>query len=86
MRTRPANDEMAAGYLDGLDPTSPEPSDNRSHSYRHGFANGRDDRANGPRTTADELRRQARLAMDLDDNTAAMLADRVSPSPTGREG
>lgn len=39
-----ANDEMVEGYLDGFDPSSPEPSDNRSHSYRHGFANGRADR------------------------------------------
>ncbi len=38
-----ANDEMVEGYLDGFDPSSPEPSDNRSHSYRHGFANGRAD-------------------------------------------
>ena len=40
----PANDEMVEGYMDGFDPDTPEPSANRSHSYRHGFANGRADR------------------------------------------
>ncbi len=40
---RPANDDMVQGYLDGLDRDCPEPSDNRSASYRHGFRNGRDD-------------------------------------------
>jgi hypothetical protein len=36
-----ANEEMVNGYLDGRDPTSPEPSANRSWSYRHSFAVGR---------------------------------------------
>ncbi len=49
MSERPANDEMIQGYRDGLDPNNPEPSANRSHSYRHGFANGRDDRRGEPR-------------------------------------
>lgn len=44
MADRSANDEMVRGYLDGFDITSPEPSDNRSHSYRHGFKAGRADR------------------------------------------
>lgn len=48
---RPANEEMVEGYRDGLDMGSPEPSDNRSASYRHGFANGRDDRAGKPRAS-----------------------------------
>lgn len=65
--TRPANDEMVAGYLDGLDLSSPEPSDNRSHSYRHGFANGRDDRARKPRASAVKLRELADLAMAKDE-------------------
>ena len=38
---RPANDDMIEGYLDGRDPDSPEPSANRSASYRHGHAVGR---------------------------------------------
>lgn len=38
---RPANDDMIEGYYDGRDPDSPEPSANRSASYRHGHAVGR---------------------------------------------
>lgn len=33
--------EFVAGYRDGRDPNSPEPSDNRSHRYRHSFMVGR---------------------------------------------
>lgn len=62
MADRPANDEMVSGYLDGFDASSPEPSENRAHSYRHGFANGRDDRARKPRALAAELRRLADIA------------------------
>lgn len=39
-----ANSDMIEGYQDGFDLKNPEPSDNRSHSYRHGFANGRADK------------------------------------------
>jgi len=38
-----ANDEMVEGYRDGMWADSPEPSSNRTRSYRHGFANGRAD-------------------------------------------
>jgi hypothetical protein len=48
--------EMVAGYLDGRKPDNPEPSANRSFSYRHGFANGRDDLARSPRMPAQMLR------------------------------
>jgi hypothetical protein len=65
---RPANDEMVEGFLDGYDMSAPEPSANRSHSYRHGFANGRDDRSGKPRAGHDELVRLADLAMELDRN------------------
>jgi hypothetical protein len=41
--------EMVDGYRDGHDLDAPEPSQNRSRSYRHGFANGRDDRRGKPR-------------------------------------
>lgn len=34
-------DEAAQGYLDGRDPDSPPPSDNRSHVYRHCWEVGR---------------------------------------------
>jgi hypothetical protein len=73
---RPANDEMIEGYYDGRDSTSPEPSGNRSYSYRHGFLNGRDDRSGKPRATAAELREQADLAMDLDGAIATREAYR----------
>jgi hypothetical protein len=62
----PSNDEMVKGYRDGLDPSSPEPSDNRSCSYQHGFANGRDDRRKQPRDSAAELRRLASIASETD--------------------
>lgn len=62
----PANDEMVEGYRDGFDLSSPAPSDNRSRSYQHGFANGRDDRRRQPRETAAELRRLASLALETD--------------------
>lgn len=63
---RPANEEMIEGFRDGYDLSAPEPSANRSHSYRHGFANGRDDRAGKPRGSYEELVRLADLAMEMD--------------------
>lgn len=65
---RPANDEMVQGFMDGYDLSAPEPSANRSHSYRHGFANGRDDRSGKPRASHDELVRMADRAMEMDRN------------------
>ena len=62
-----ANAEMIEGYMDGLDLNTPEPSANRSHSYRHGFANGRDDRRGKPRDTCDALCDQAKAAMLADE-------------------
>lgn len=38
-----SDSECMAGYCDGLDATTPEPSANRSASYRHGFACARAD-------------------------------------------
>lgn len=61
-----ANDEMIEGYRDGNDPDSPEPSANRSESYRHGFANGRDDLHGRPRLPADALRYMAGKAIASD--------------------
>lgn len=49
-------EEMVPGYLDRFKPDNPEPSANRSLSYRHGFANGRDDLAHSPRLPAQALR------------------------------
>jgi len=65
---RPANADMIEGFRDGYDLTAPEPSANRSASYRHGFMCGRIDKRqvewNG---SPDELRRLADEAMDADD-------------------
>jgi hypothetical protein len=61
-----SDDEMMRGYMDGRDHASPEPNANRSHSYRHGFANGRDDLNRKPRATAHMLRQEAAEAMDRD--------------------
>lgn len=43
MQRPTVNDEMVLGFMDGYDLSSPEPSENRSHSYRHGFKAGRND-------------------------------------------
>ena len=64
---RPANDEMIAGFRDGYDLNCPEPGPNRSASYRHGYANGRDDRANKQRASFDALIRMSDAAMAEDD-------------------
>ena len=68
MAGRPANSEMIAGYMDGFDLSAPEPSENRSASYRHGFKNGRADKTGKLWCSSlDEVRRLADLAMDEDD-------------------
>lgn len=54
-----AHDDMVQGYMDGLDLQSPDPSSNRTRSYRHGFANGRDDRAKKPRDSFTNLMQMA---------------------------
>lgn len=59
-------DQMVEGYLDGSNADNPEPSANRSASYRHGFANGRDDLAHSPRLPANMLRLQAEQAIRED--------------------
>lgn len=62
--------EMVEGFRDGFDLNAPEPSGNRSRSYRHGFANGRDDRRHEPRDSAAALREAAELAI-LEDTEGA---------------
>lgn len=59
--------EMVAGYLDGLR-GDPEPGANRSHSYRHGWSNGRDDHNKSPRDCASYIREQADAARTADLN------------------
>lgn len=61
-----ANADMIEGYRDGFDLCVPEPSGNRSHSYHHGFANGRDDRIGNPRASYAELVRMAEEAIAKD--------------------
>lgn len=61
-----ANDAMIEGYRDGFVLSSPEPSSNRSHSYRHGFANGRDDLRGKPRASYEEINAQGRTAILID--------------------
>lgn len=59
-------DEMVQGYRDGNDPESPEPSQNRSRSYRHGFMTGRADLARKPAGRPDALREAAEQAIRED--------------------
>lgn len=61
-----AEDEMVAGYMDGRNPDNPEPSSNRSRSYRHGFQSGRDDLAKKLSAPFDERIRQADEALKAD--------------------
>lgn len=62
-----ANAEMVEGYMDGSDWSSPEPSGNRTRSYRHGFANGRDDLRGNPRASYNLLKKMAEDAMRMDE-------------------
>lgn len=50
-----AEKEMLDGYLSGL-MREPEPGNNRSHSFRHGWKNGRDDKNKSPRAAASYIR------------------------------
>jgi len=64
MGDMPANDEMVQGYRDGFDMDNPEPSANRSASYRHGFANGRADKTGKSRGLSfEELTKRAEMTM-----------------------
>ena len=56
MNRTAAEADMVQGYIDGFDLDAPEPSANRSRSYRHGFANGRDDKRKQPRAPAEVIR------------------------------
>jgi hypothetical protein len=63
---KPANDDMAQGYMDGRDLNSPEPSGNRSHSYRHGFMVGRSEKLGRKAGSYEALVRAADVAMETD--------------------
>ena len=59
--------EWMDGYLDGGDLDTPEPSENRTHSYRLGFAVRRAERGSrNPLAPAAELRRMAAEAAEKD--------------------
>jgi hypothetical protein len=64
---RPANSDMVEGFRDGYDLTAPEPSANRSASYRHGFMCGRIDKGQIASPGAQRLRQMADEAMAADD-------------------
>ncbi len=64
---KPANEEMIQGYMDGYDLNAPEPSANRSHSYRHGFAVGRAEKTGGKLANYRTLSEAADTAMAKDD-------------------
>lgn len=59
------SDEFVEDYRDGRDPDSPEPSANRSHSYRYSFAVGRAELRSNP-IRADMARRKALEAQARD--------------------
>ena len=58
--------EMVDGYFDGLDPDAPEPSENRSESYRHGFRSGRADCGRPRAESFDETQAAADRAIEED--------------------
>ena len=60
-----AETEMLHGYLSGFH-REPQPGNNRSCSFRHGWANGRDDRANSPRASSSYLHAEALKAIAAD--------------------
>lgn len=80
------HDEMVEGYLDGFRPDNPEPSANRSASYRHGFANGRDDLAKSPRLPAHVLRLLADQAIRDDVLKAKGTAIGATGTASGKPG
>jgi hypothetical protein len=63
-----SEDEMLEGYRDGRNPDSPEPSKNRSRTYRHGFQSGRDDLTRKPSAPAEVRRKMAEEAIEADAN------------------
>jgi hypothetical protein len=62
---------MIEGFCDGYDLTAPDPSSNRSNSYRHGFMVGRLDKTPADRKKyhAGQLTRMADEAMEADEST-----------------
>jgi hypothetical protein len=63
-----ANAEMIEGFMDGYDLSNPEPSENRSHSYRHGFRSGRADKGQPRKESFEQVLAMAEEAMMKDAN------------------
>lgn len=61
-----SNPEMVQGFMDGYDLSCPEPSDNRSYSYRHGFRSGRADKGFPRKENFEQVLAMAEEAMRLD--------------------
>lgn len=65
------DDEFYNGYRDGIDAGNPEPSENRSHCYRHSFMVARADKRGEPvpnvHEKADEAERKDRSERDWSD-------------------
>lgn len=61
-----ADRDRMDGYRDGRDRDAPEPSVNRSASYRHGFTVGRAELAGGPAfgSVAEAIREADRAAAE----------------------
>lgn len=64
---RPANDEMVQGFRDGYNISNPEPSGNRTASYRHGFMVARIDKGMMASPGIDALEMLADQAMAADE-------------------
>lgn len=63
--TADTTSEIVDGYLDGLHSDLPElGSTNRSELYTHGWRNGRDDRRQEPRASAEAIRDSLRQIKD----------------------
>ena len=62
----PANADMVEGYMDGYDLDAPEPSSNRSESYRHSFYIGRAEKLGLQMVAARELEQHAEWARRAD--------------------
>ena len=61
-----ANSDMVEGYMDGYDLNAPEPSSNRSESYRHSFYIGRAEKLGLPVIGYQELDKHADWAIAED--------------------
>lgn len=70
--TPKANAQMIEGFVDGYDLSNPEPSGNRSRSYRHGFRSGRADKGFPRRENFEQVMAMANEAMILDEIDGVM--------------